>query len=34
MYFSWPYDDGLKVIGKLHHTVGDGNYEFTHLIPG
>jgi hypothetical protein len=32
MYISGPYDDGEKVIRKLHRRLGEGNYHFTHAI--
>jgi hypothetical protein len=31
-YISGPYDDAQKVLRKLHLTLGDGNYHFTHAI--
>jgi hypothetical protein len=34
MYISGPYDDGEKIIRKLHRSLGDGNYDFVHAIPG
>jgi hypothetical protein len=34
MYISRPYDDGEKVIRKLHRRLGDGNFDFMHVISG
>jgi hypothetical protein len=34
MYISGPHDDGEKIIRKLRRRLGDGNYDFTHMIPG
>jgi len=34
MYISGPHDDGDKIIRKLRRRLGDGNYDFMHMIPG
>lgn len=34
MYISGPHDDGEKIIRKLRRHLGDGNYDFVHMIPG
>ena len=34
MYISGPHDDGEKIIRKLRRRLGNGNYDFTHMIPG
>jgi hypothetical protein len=34
MYISGPHDDAEKIIRKLRRRVGDGNYDFAHMIPG
>ena len=34
MYISGPYDDGDRIIRKLHRGLGDGNYDFVHMISG
>jgi hypothetical protein len=33
MYISGPYDDGERIIRKLHRGLGDGNYDSVHMIP-
>jgi hypothetical protein len=33
-YISGPHDDGEKVIRKLRRGLGDGNYDFVHMISG
>ena len=33
MYISGPHDDGEKIIRKLRRRLGDGNYDFMHMIP-
>ena len=32
MYISGPYDDGERIIRKLRRGLGDGNYDFVHMI--
>jgi hypothetical protein len=32
MYISGPYDDGDRIIRKLHRGLGDGNYDLVHPI--
>jgi hypothetical protein len=32
MYVSGPYDDGERIIRKLRHGLGEGNYDFAHMI--
>ena len=34
MYISGPYDDGERIIRKLRSGLGDGNYDFAHMISG
>jgi hypothetical protein len=34
MYISGPDDDGERIIGKLRRGLGDGNYDFVHMISG
>ena len=34
MYISGPDDDGDRIIRKLHRSLGDGNYDFVHMISG
>jgi hypothetical protein len=34
MYISGPYDDGEEIIRTLHRSLGDGNYDFAHMISG
>jgi hypothetical protein len=34
MYISGPHDDGEKIIRTLRRGLGDGNYDFVHVIPG
>lgn len=34
MYISGPNDDGESVIRKLRRGLGDGNYDFVHMISG
>ena len=34
MYISGPYDDGEMIIRKLRRGLGDGNYDFVHMISG
>src|ERR1035441_8812303 len=34
MYISGPDDDGERIIRKLHRSLGDGNYDFVHMISG
>ena len=34
MYISGPYDDGERIIRKLRRGLGDGNYDFVHMISG
>jgi hypothetical protein len=34
MYISGPDDDGERTIRKLHRGLGDGNYDFVHMISG
>ena len=34
MYISGPHDDGEKIIRKLRRSLGDGNYDFVHMITG
>jgi hypothetical protein len=34
MYISGPDDDGERIIRKLHRGLGDGNYDFVHMISG
>jgi hypothetical protein len=34
MCISGPYDDGEKIIRTLHRSLGDGNYDFAHMISG
>jgi len=34
MYISGPHDDGERIIGKLRRSLGDGNYDFMHMISG
>jgi hypothetical protein len=34
MYISRPHDDGERIIRKLHRGLGDGNYDFVHMISG
>jgi hypothetical protein len=34
MYISGPHDDADKIIRKLHRDLGDGNYDFVHMISG
>jgi hypothetical protein len=34
MYISGPHDDGEKIIRTLRRSMGDGNYDLVHGIPG
>ena len=34
MYISGPDDDGEGIIRKLRRGLGDGNYDFVHMISG
>jgi hypothetical protein len=34
MYISGPYDDGERIIRKLHRDLGDGNYDSVRMISG
>ena len=34
LYISGPYDDGDRIIRKLRRGLGDGNYDFVHMISG
>jgi hypothetical protein len=34
MYISGPYDDGERIIRNLHRSLGEGNHDFMHMIPG
>ncbi len=34
MYISGPDDDGERIIRKLRRGLGDGNYDFVHMISG
>ena len=34
MYISGPHDDGERIIRKLRRALGDGNYDFVHMISG
>jgi hypothetical protein len=34
MYISGPHDDGERIIRKLRRSLGDGNYDFVHMISG
>jgi hypothetical protein len=34
IYLSGPLDDGEKIIRKLRRGLGDGNYDFVHMLPG
>ena len=33
-YISGPHDDGERIIRKLRRGLGDGNYDFVHMISG
>ena len=32
MYISRPHDDGEAIIRTLHRDLGDGNYDFMHMV--
>jgi hypothetical protein len=34
VYISGPHDDGERIIRKLRRGLGDGNYDFVHMISG
>jgi hypothetical protein len=34
MYIFGPHDDGERIIRKLRRGLGDGNYDFVHMISG
>ena len=34
MYIPGPDDDGERILRKLRRSLGDGNYDFVHMISG